>query len=277
MSKRNNFFSSFSAYTPRTIAFLTFIGIPNDGTVFYAATAFQITGAQIWTAINNFDLGIISDGLDLIIQFCYLYIGGTAARHAVNFMNPATFLITWAGGITHNGAGVTGNGINGWGNTGYVPATHDILNNSGWTMYCRTNEVGTYVDIGSQTNAFTNRLVNIRNRGGFLEYADVNNAATGTASILADVRKTYSVNRTGSTTLTVSRDGAVIDNLTDASTGLSPESIGLMAYNAGSSGQGLYSPRNYAAKIKHRGLNATQAGNLRTRLDALQTSLFRNV
>ena len=32
---------------PQRVAYLTFMGIPDDGTVFYPATAQEITGAQI--------------------------------------------------------------------------------------------------------------------------------------------------------------------------------------------------------------------------------------
>lgn len=54
----------------------------------------------------------------------YVYLGGLAAGTKLNFLDPqdtdAAYRIDWSGGVTHVG-GVTGNGVNGTGDTHYIP------------------------------------------------------------------------------------------------------------------------------------------------------------
>lgn len=49
----------------------------------------------------------------------YLFLGGNAGGHAINWRNPGTNNITWNGTLTHNVDGVRGDGSTGYGNTGY--------------------------------------------------------------------------------------------------------------------------------------------------------------
>jgi hypothetical protein len=111
-----------AVFEPETSAYLITIGIPNDGTVFYPATAQEITGSQIWTAVNNYVLalkaadiagaGWTNSGTATCLMLRdYLFIGGTALRHGYNLANPnasSTFFGSWV----HDGLGITGNGAN---------------------------------------------------------------------------------------------------------------------------------------------------------------------
>jgi|GEM_PF-5248352 hypothetical protein len=53
----------------------------------------------------------------------YLYIGGTAATHAVNARNPGTNTITWHGAMTHNAKGSQTDGATGYGDPGLTANT----------------------------------------------------------------------------------------------------------------------------------------------------------
>jgi hypothetical protein len=111
-----------AVFEPETSAYLITIGIPNDGTVFYPATAQEITGSQIWTAVNNYVLALKAADISgagwtnsgtatCIMLRDYLFIGGTALRHGYNLANPnanANFFGSWV----HDGLGITGNGAN---------------------------------------------------------------------------------------------------------------------------------------------------------------------
>jgi len=113
---------------PETVAYLTFAGIPDDATVFYPATAQEITGAQIWTAVNNYVLALKAADIaganwtnagtaTCIMIRDYLLIGGTAARHSYNLADP-TKNLTFFGSWVHDALGIRGNGANTYANDG---------------------------------------------------------------------------------------------------------------------------------------------------------------
>lgn len=56
--------------------------------------------------------------LEQTFEFIYPFMGGSAASHSFNLVNPDRGRITWVGGLTHNANGVTGNGTSGFGKTG---------------------------------------------------------------------------------------------------------------------------------------------------------------
>lgn len=122
-----------------TADLMTAAGIPNDSTVYFAATPYATTGALLWRYVNEhfYDLygrGVANSTYNLIPKMIaiYGYIGGTATAHKLNWVNPqdtdAAFRLVLTGGFTHNGAGCTGNATTGWANTKITPATHLSLN-----------------------------------------------------------------------------------------------------------------------------------------------------
>jgi hypothetical protein len=84
-------------------------------------------------AINKFvvDLKAINGSLSGFVDFdtpansllktCYPFVGGSAAKHKYNLINPAdsdaAFRMTFGGTVAHDGVGITPNGSNGYGDT----------------------------------------------------------------------------------------------------------------------------------------------------------------
>lgn len=107
--------------------------------------ALEIAGGQIpltWKwAINKFYKTIKQYGIWDKIEIFYLFIGGTAACHAINGKNNTAYNITWNGtGIVHNSFGVTGaaSGATNYGNTNWNPAVNATvfsLNNASLGCY----------------------------------------------------------------------------------------------------------------------------------------------
>jgi hypothetical protein len=97
----------------------------------------------------------------------YPFVGGAASPHRYNLRNVADFLITWAGGITHNANGITGNGINSYGDTLFSPLNNSLpLDDAGIAVYSRiTSNVGT--ELGASDSALTNSLYLQTRSGGF--------------------------------------------------------------------------------------------------------------
>ena len=125
-----------ASYTARTTAF---------------ATATAITDTTILNALNTFDLGLISNGLDTKMKALYPFVGGTATTHKYNFMNPldtnAAYRLTFSGGWTHSSTGAKGNGTNTVAQT-YFNDKFNFTNffNGGLGIYSRTNETGVYLE-----------------------------------------------------------------------------------------------------------------------------------
>jgi hypothetical protein len=122
------------ANTERTQAFLTATGI---------------TDATIISALNAMDTSLISAGLLPAgtgagkIKALYPIVGGTAATHKFNFVDPrdldAAFRLVFFGGITHNANGITPNGTNGYADTFFDPIGQSMgVNNKCLLYYSRT-------------------------------------------------------------------------------------------------------------------------------------------
>lgn len=53
----------------------------------------------------------------------YPFVGGTANSNSYNLVNPANYQITWHGAMTFDPNGITGDGLTGYGDTGFNPST----------------------------------------------------------------------------------------------------------------------------------------------------------
>lgn len=73
-----------------------------------------ITNAAQKAAVNRLVLGLKSANLWTKTVVIYPFVGGSASQHSFN-LKSSFFQITWNGTVTHNAAGVTGNGTTGYG------------------------------------------------------------------------------------------------------------------------------------------------------------------
>jgi hypothetical protein len=146
---------------PATSAFITAAGI-TDPT--------QINAINYLTeSLKGINTNQNPSGVDFF-SGCYAiypFVGGAASPHRYNLRNVADFLITWAGGITHNANGITGNGINSYGDTLFSPLNNSLpLDDAGIAVYSRiTSNVGT--ELGASDSALTNSLYLQTRSGGF--------------------------------------------------------------------------------------------------------------
>jgi len=119
------------SYTSRTTSF---------------ATATGITDATILNALNIFDLGLISNGLDTKIKALYPFVGGTATTHKFNFMDArdldVAYRLSFNGDITFSNLGMYFNGVNGYANTFLTPNLTSLsLNSLSVSVYLRDDNI----------------------------------------------------------------------------------------------------------------------------------------
>jgi hypothetical protein len=151
--------------TARTDAFLTATGI---------------TDATIISALNAMDTSLISAGLLPAgtgagkIKALYPIVGGTAATHKFNFVNPldtnAAFRLVFFGGWTHNASGMLGNATNTYADSFFQPTTNFAsLNNKSFGCYVSNNQNGGW-DMGAMSGGAVGDGLMSRNGNISLSY-----------------------------------------------------------------------------------------------------------
>jgi len=108
--------------------FMTATGIPNDSTIYYSGTAQEITGAELWTAVQDLVTGLDTNGTLELYDTIYPFVGGTLASHKynlktteVNLDTDAAFRLTESGTVTHSKDGVQSDGSTGYFDTHMTP------------------------------------------------------------------------------------------------------------------------------------------------------------
>jgi hypothetical protein len=248
----------FSSYTTRTSAF---------------AAATGITDTTILNALNTFDTGLISNGLDTKMKALYPFVGGTANTHKFNFMDArdvdAAFRLQFNGGGTHSSTGYKPNGYNAYANTFLIPETQLSLNSNSYGFYSRTEIDGEYYDMGAYSYPRATVML-ARFNGSFyaLNNDDQYNPSTNSTSL-----GFFISSRTGDNIKKGYRNNIEIQNSARTSIGLPTYNI----YLGGITGWGGFTPREFAFAFMGNGLNAAEIANFTNLVNTLQTSLSRAV
>jgi hypothetical protein len=262
------------AITARTQAFLTASGI---------------TDPQISNALNTMDLSLISAGLLPAgtgagkIKVLYPFVGGTAATHKFNFVNPldtdAANRLNFLGGWTHSANGALASSVNGYADTFFVPNGSNITNSSSHLSNYVRNNLSIGVQMGSQ-DVSNNADFYLYNRFSGNSGTRLGNSTQGTAELLisqADGSGMFVSSRNGTTTLNIYKNGISIGSGTRTiAASYSTRKIFLGAYNF-QGNPGLYSGSEFVYGSIGEGLNATEVSNYYNLVQTFQTTLGRNV
>lgn len=228
---------------------------------------------------------IWSNGLNTGMLYMYPFIGGTAAAHKFNGLNPvdtnAGYRLTFNGGWTHTSSGATPNGVNAYANTFFTPNSEATLTISGGTLgfYSGTDSVGAFSKcaMGSKSGGSDGWALYPKSDGNVIDaFAWENNTGAPTTATNPSSLGGLAFTRTG-TTAVVSyvRRGVFFENVNKASTAKSPEPIYLGALNSdGTDTQ--YSVFRQQFSYAHTGLTVAQITTLDTIIQTYQTSLSRN-
>jgi hypothetical protein len=252
----------FTSYTTRTAAF---------------ATATGITDTTILNALNTFDAGLISNGLDTKLKALYPFVGGTSTTHKYNFMDArdlnAAFRLTFNGGWVHSSNGIQGNTINTFANTYFIPSVQLTLTSGHYSIYSRTNILQESIDLGVlSSNGSVHQILSRYQGNQVYSYASTN---TGSTTANDNSLGHYITNRNSSTNTTGYKNGTKTVNAAQTA-GLPTEVVFIGARNQGGSGV-IPTSRQYAFASMGNGLTDTEASTLYTLTQALQTTLGRNV
>lgn len=238
-------------------------------TAWIAATGESDT--TIINALNTFEGGLISNSLTGKFYALYPFVGGDATKHSYNFMNTATYQLTFSGGWTHSATGSLPNGTTGYADTGLIPNSVMSLNDCHLSTYLRTNTT-TGIDIGCAITGVVTYIY-ARLAGNFA--ANLNQASNSLAAN-TDSRGWFVASRTGASTINgyLNATNPIISTVASTSMPTVPIYIGARRINATVDN---YSAREVAMASIGTGLSTVEAGTLYSLIQTFQTSLSRNV
>lgn len=243
-----------------------------DAKAFFDAAG--ITDATQQEAVNQFVLSTKAANIWSKFLAVFPFVGGSAIPHSYNLANPSLHQITWNGTVVHNGNGVTGNGINGYGEVSNLRGEDTVANDSAFGAYVRTNSDGPYHEIGS------NQMVIFALFAGSAYFDNAFNGGSGrTSTANTDSRGLFVSSRTGAAVHKGYRNGSQIGpTCTGAQGDLSVIADGNFAVAAtGGSPPINYSPRNFCFAFVSSGLSDADVSALYTAVQTMQTTLGRNV
>ena len=183
--------SSYGVATPLTDAWIVATS-ESDGTII--------------SALRTFEEGLITNSFVSRLPVIYPLVGGNSTKHALNFMNTATYPLTFTGGLTHSATGVLPNGTTGYADTGYKMSDFPNVNKYSIGYYSRTN-TNTGVDMGS----YDASILDIESRYSGSFYGG--NGGGGYILVAnADGRGFYVNCRTTSSRVDLYKDGVSVGN-----------------------------------------------------------------
>ena len=247
----------------------------------YITANTAITSTADKNAINDFYLGLKSDGIYTKIKAMYLPLWGSDATCKWNLINNRTFDLTFRTGWTFSSGGMTPNGT--YAETSLVaqsvfPTTSIHLSTYSRTQIIQSSTHRTEIGAYDGTN-FTGMSQQYDNFGKYFS-AGPNNASYQLPvpnTISSAVTTGLQIGNRLSNVMKVFQNGAEVASKNVTNSSLSTNSFAIGAYKNLSGGYADYSNRQLAFVSIGDGLTDTQATNLNNRVNTLMTYFGINV
>ena len=285
-------------------------GYWNDGTYWFEATptytarviafasATGITDYIILNALNNFNIGLITYGLDTDMKAVYPMVTDKYTQSEIanqmkyNFMNPlntdGAFRLNWVGGWTYSSNGALPNGTNAYADTFLIPNTALTSNSHHLSFYSRNNSFVTGYELACQSiqassTQYSYMLLSVFNTGTsyYQQQTQNTNAIIPTEATTAGF---YLGSRTSSTSFKGLKNGVVKGTNTALASTIGSyqpiNSIYLSAFNFNNNGAvstSGYSNKQCAFASIGNGLTDQKAEIFSTLVNNLQKELNRAV
>ena len=238
------------------------------------------TDTTILNALNTFEASMIANGMSSDLIAYYPMVGGTATKHKYNFINTALYQLTFTGGWTHASTGALPNGTNAYASTGLNALSVFTQNNNHAGFYSRTNAAAVgRAAISAFTGAGSNiYAMQLKVTAGTAIAYNASITATETAVILnTNSQGFYLMNKTSSAIggLVLDKNGTQIAANTVAVSVNTYPNVNVLISALTTSAQ--FDNKECAGVTIGLGLNATKRGQIEDMVNALNTSLLRNV
>ena len=253
----------YTTYTTRTTAF---------------ATATGITDTTILNALNTFDTGLISNGLDTKMKALYPFVGGTANTHKFNFMDArdtdVAFRLVFNGGWVHSSTGVKGNGTNTFINTLLTPSNSIVdINSTSVSIYLREDNTDSGLALYARNDITNNGGIDIWRWQSNTHFSVNSNEVSGPAST---TKGHYTATRIVGNQMKLIKNGTSITTSNTSVTNLPNNPVILGGYGTGISASYIDNT-TYSFTHIGSGLSDSEASTFYTLVQTLQTALSRQV
>ena len=243
-----------------------------DAQAYFTANT-SITSDADKNAINDFYLGLKSDGIYTKIKAMYLPIWGSAAACKWNLINNRSFDLTFSTGINYNSTGILS--VGGYANTNLNSLNQLTLNSTHLSYYSRTNSDGTQVEMGNITGP-PSFILACKLSGS--STSDQYNYNTGRVIVgQPDSKGFFISSRTNSNTHKLFKNAVQIGTTNTGASGTFLNlNIYLLAYNLNGTA-GAFSAKECSFSSIGDGLTDAEASNLHSRVNTLMTYFGINV
>ena len=244
-----------------------------DADAFISATG--ITDSTQMSAINTLVVDLKGYSLWTKMDALYPFVGGTSTTHKYNLKNPldtdVAYRIVWSGGVTHDANGVTGNGVNAYGDTFLIDFNVLSIDDKHISMYQRNilaSPTGASMGIGN-----ANRF--------YLNYSGDNYSALGMNqspfTVATPQKGTFIMSKIISGEFKYFQNALTAVTKTGTNLASSTTTKHALLAHGTPSGAFDYSLSNLSFASLGSGLSATEVTDLRTSIETFQTTLSRNV
>jgi hypothetical protein len=253
-------------------------GIDADWLAYYNRVI--AAGGSLTTTEQSATLQLVLDlkanSLWTPMKAIYPMVGASAAACAQNLKSSSftgTFTST---GWTFASTGVTPNGTSAYMDTGFNPVTESQAQNSTYLSIYVRNNTATGFDMGGGSSNISRPNYIIARYITNVSYIGINDALYTTTGASTDSRGLWSGGTNGSSAQILYKNGSSYITGTSPQAGFASYSFYLGAFNSSNTAM-YHSNHEFAFSSISNGLNATQASNFYTAVQAFQTTLSRNV
>lgn len=209
----------------------------------------------------------------------YPFVGGTAASHSINLINPSTYSLTFYGGWNHSSVGIQGNGVNTFADTG-IPISLLSQNDAHLSVYCTNDTSINTIDLGVIKSSISFSSYLACKLSGFT-YARVNTSGgPGLGTVNSDSKGFYIAHRNTNNKITIRKNLDSAYNYNQTSVSPAGQTITYYIGNVNNNGSpfvGLYSDRSYSFASFGQTISSGQSGQLYSIIQDFQTQLGRQV
>jgi len=254
-----------------------------------SANSFNATRAQA-DALNNLVWSLVGIGIWSKMKIVYPMIGGTAATHKFNLVDPrdadAAFRLTFSGTWTHNGDGAKGDGSTAWADTYLVPGTSLTTTSGHLSYYSRIQSQ----ESGNLEWGCQNAVTTITTMAIARATTNLSSFRFGVSSATANASPTFSSSSSQGLFVGVQNGSGINDrniyrNGVKGATGLgagtptlpATAKLALNAINTNNTTRANFSPKQCAFASVGDGLTDLEVQNFYTIVQAYQTALGRQV
>jgi len=233
-------------------------------------------------AVNNMVQAMVANGIWSKMKAVYPVIGGTAAAHKYNLVDPrdnnAAYRLVFSGGWTHSSTGMLPNGTNGYADT-FLAGNVLSRNSTHLSYYSRSNTAGgtgiTKVEMGYAALGVVSCNLIIKRLN--VTFAGAINTLTfnGQTTSLTDTRGFFIGNRNSATVHSLYRNGELFISGNDNS--VNPTSALTIWIGARNQGPTNYTDRQCAFASIGDGLTEEEARAFSAIVQAYQQKLGRAV